>query len=90
MTLPALQGAGAPVGLASAGFGWLWLARFLGFRLDFGLILALAWLWLGFGWIWLLAFIYYDFAWIWLDLAWILVHYTLNSSHKSLGSPRRS
>ena len=58
----------------SPGFGWLlaWLALaglLLGFRLDFGLILGLAWIWLGFGWIWLLAFIYYDFAWIWLDLA---------------------
>ena len=68
MTLPP-RVQGAPVGLDSAGFGWLWLARFLGFRLDFGLIRRLAWLWLGFGWIWLRAFIYYDFDWVWFDLA---------------------
>ena len=36
-----------PVARDSAGSGWLWLAGFLGFRLDFGLAsrsgLALAW-----------------------------------------------
>ena len=50
-SLDAASGSGLALGS-----GWLWLASFLGFRLDF-LILGLAWIWLGFG-LRLLAFIY--------------------------------
>ena len=64
--------------LAVAGSGWLSAGFSLGFRLDFGLILGLGWLWLrisvGFGF-WLsftriligLGLILLDFGWIWLD-----------------------
>ena len=76
------------------GFGWLLLGFRLGFRLDLGLILGWIRIWLG--WIrldldfaWILVGFRLDFDWIWLHLAWILCHYSSNSSHSSLGSPRK-
>ena len=76
------------VGAGGLWAGSAWLACWLGF----------GWLFLGFGLIWLdCGWIWFDFGlirlglrWIWLDLAWIVVHYSSNSSHSSLGSPRKS
>ena len=74
--------------LAWLGFAWIWL--------DFNL------LWLDFGWIWLgWLFLGFGFGLIsigfglmsagfWFEFLRILAHYSSNSFHSSLGSPRKS